>query len=319
MELNENLFLEWVDDSFDWEYVDSKEVKDSDGFTTEYTWYKRLLPSSEEQHIFIFGDSDIYGPDDSYADAEFDSYKLAKEWFDNYYGFDYDEEDPDWVEFAEDRPADELEEEIKPNVESEELKALAQKHNIKILDAMENGDLRMEGAGADLMKFYQEAEQLGLWQVDPSLYECDNTVNETLTMHDFDEFKAIADEIGLFTARDLEMFRQEEMQPGESELEAIKRYKQELIDAGVDLSKLVKESLQEGAVKEVAMDIEAKEKELKDLRAQLSYLNSYDRKDCGAGSQFDSTYELDSEISDVESAIEDAEKELAELKAKVGA
>ena len=110
MELNENLFLEWTDDGFDWEYVDSKEVKDSDGFMTEYTWYKRLLPSSEEQHIFIFGDSDIYGPDDSYADAEFDSYDLAKEWFDNYYGFDHDEEDPDWVEFAEDRPA--LEESI---------------------------------------------------------------------------------------------------------------------------------------------------------------------------------------------------------------
>ena len=112
MKLNENLFLEWVDDSFDWEYVDSKEVKDSDGFMTEYTWYKRLLPSSEERHIFIFGDSDIYGPDDSYADAEFDSYDLAKEWFDNYYGFDHDEEDPDWVEFAEDRPADDLEEEL---------------------------------------------------------------------------------------------------------------------------------------------------------------------------------------------------------------
>ena len=168
MKLNENLFLEWVDDSFDWEYVDSKEVKDSDGFMTEYTWYTN---DAEDTHIFIFGDSDIYGPDDSYADAEFDSYDLAKEWFDNYYGFDHDEKDPDWVEFAEDRPADDLEEEIKPNIESEELKALTQKHNIKILDAMSNGDLRMEGAGADLMKFYQEAEQLGLWQVDPSLYE----------------------------------------------------------------------------------------------------------------------------------------------------
>ena len=316
MELNENLFLEWVDDGFDWEYVDSKEVKDSDGFMTEYTWYKRLLPSSEEQHIFIFGDSDIYGPDDSYADAEFDSYDLAKEWFDNYYGFDHDEKDPDWVEFAEDRPADDLEEAIKPNIESEELKALAQKHNIKILDAMNNGDLRMEGAGADLMKFYQEAEKLGLWEVDPSLYECDNTVNETLTMHDFDEFKAIADEVGLVTAEDLERFRKEEMQPGESELDAIKRYKQELIDAGVDLSKLVNESLQEGAVKKVAMDIEAKEKELADLKGQLDQLKSYDRKECGAGGPYDSTAELDAEISETESSIEKIEAEIAELKAK---
>ena len=115
MKLNENLFLEWVDDSFDWEYVDSKEVEDSDGFMTEYTWYKRLLPSSEEQHIFIFGDSDIYGPDDSYADAEFDSYDLAKEWFDNYYGFDHDAEDLSWIEFAEDRG-------IKEDFNSEALK-----------------------------------------------------------------------------------------------------------------------------------------------------------------------------------------------------
>ena len=319
MKLNENLFLEWVDDSFDWEYVDSKEVKDSDGFMTEYTWYKRLLPSSEEQHIFIFGDSDIYGPDDSYADAEFDSYEVAKEWFDNYYGFDYDEEDPDWVDFAEARPADDLEEEIKPNIESEELKALAQKHNIKILDAMNNGDLRMEGAGADLMKFYQEAEKLGLWEVDPSLYECDNTVNETLTMHDFDEFKAIADEVGLVTAGDLQRFRKEEMQPGESELDAIKRYKQELIDAGVDLSKLVNESLQEGAVKEIAMDIEAKEKELADLKGQLDQLKSYDKKECGAGGQFDSVKELEDEIASVESDIDTVKKEIDQLKAKVGA
>ena len=114
MELNENLFLEYTEDteteyaySNGWKKVDSKEVKDSDGFMTEYTWYTN---DAEDTHIFIFGDSDIYGPDDSYADAEFDSYDLAKEWFDNYYGFDHDEEDLDWVEFAEDRPADDLEE-----------------------------------------------------------------------------------------------------------------------------------------------------------------------------------------------------------------
>lgn len=412
MELNENLFLEYTENdeteyaySNGWKKVDSKEVKDSDGFMTEYTWYTN---DAEDTHIFIFGDSDIYGPDDSYADAEFDSYDLAKEWFDNYYGFDHDEEDPDWVEFAEARPANDLteastdvselsleelvkdsinhlvndlgrnsddidfvddvvsdiennydvtipseptkyndwfhaiasevsrqlnnsidesvcsdvetvEEAIRPNLASEELQALAQKHNIKILDAMYNGDLRMEGAGADLMKFYQEAEKLGLWQVDPSLYECNGKVNETLTMHNFDEFKAIADEVGLVTAGDLERFRKEEMQSGESELDAIKRYKQELIDAGIDLSKLVNESLQEGAVKEIAMDIASKEKELKDFREQLDYLKSYDRKECGAGGQFDSTTELDAEISDTETSIEKLEKEIEELKAKVNA
>lgn len=277
MKLNENLFLEWVDDSFDWEYVDSKEVKDSDGFMTEYTWYKRLLPSSEERHIFIFGDSDIYGPDDSYADAEFDSYDLAKEWFDNYKGFAEDLEesksfgikkrdiinwlkehqentlteaefklvvDEIWKSISEEQKENgpyssvedadifhlidtfsldddlhiydlclklldlnekeedgDLEESIKPNIESEELKALAKKHNIKILDAMSNGDLRMEGAGADLMKFYQEAEKLGLWQVDPSLYE-------ELNMHNFPEFKEIADSLGMTTAGDIKLWRE---------------------------------------------------------------------------------------------------------------
>ena len=200
MELNEKLFLEYTENaeieydySNGWKKVDSKEVRDSDGFMTEYTWYTN---DAEDTHIFIFGDSDIYGPDDSYADAEFETYEEAKEWFDNYYGFDHDEEDPDWVEFAEDRPADDLEEEIKPNIESEELKSLAQKHNIKILDAMSNGDLRMEGAGADLMKFYQEAEQLGLWQVDPSLYE-------KLNKNNFLEFKEIAKRLGMTTAGDI--------------------------------------------------------------------------------------------------------------------
>jgi len=87
MLLNENLFKEWVDDGFDWEQVASKQLEDSDGFMTDYTWYKRILPSSEEQHIFIFGDSDLYGPDDSHADAEFDSYKAAEDWFNSYNGF----------------------------------------------------------------------------------------------------------------------------------------------------------------------------------------------------------------------------------------
>lgn len=234
-------------------------------------------------------------------------------------GEEFDSEEAFLTQYRKATGSGELEEAIKPNIESEELKALAQKHNIKILDAMENGDLRMEGAGANLMKFYQEAEKLGLWQVDPSLYECNDKVNETLTMHDFDEFKAIADEVGLVAAEDLERFRKEEMQPGESELDAIKRYKQELIDAGVDLSKLVNESLQEGAVKEIAVDIEAKEKELADLKGQLDQLKSYDRKECGAGGQFDSTAELDAEISDTETSIEELEKALEELKAKVNA
>ena len=50
---------------------------------------------------------------------------------------------------------------------------------------MGNGDLRLSGAGADLMKFYQEAEKLGLWEVDPALYE-------SLIMYNAPEFNEIA-------------------------------------------------------------------------------------------------------------------------------
>lgn len=43
---------------------------------------------------------------------------------------------------------------INPDVNSSELQELAKKHNIDILSPMSNGDLRLSGAGADLMKFY---------------------------------------------------------------------------------------------------------------------------------------------------------------------
>ena len=171
-----------------------------------------------------------------------------------------------------------LEEAIKPNIESEELKALAQKHNIKILDAMSNGDLRMEGAGADLMKFYQEAEKLGLWEVNTELYEAlhgkeeikeftelakklgfttmaqmqhimnaakslgkselemlksvdetfDGKIPDTLIDGLTDEFLIIADDIGIETQEDYERFCNEEVEPGETITQAIKRYRDEI-------------------------------------------------------------------------------------------
>lgn len=80
----------WAEDSFTdtkWEEVASKAVKDSDGFWTDYTWYKGVDEDGEECHIFMFGDKDIYDPDRDYADWETGSYETAKEWFDNYNGF----------------------------------------------------------------------------------------------------------------------------------------------------------------------------------------------------------------------------------------
>lgn len=77
-----------LDDESEWEFVRSKQVTDSDGFTTEYTMYKNIYT---DKYIFMFGDSDIYGPDEAYADYECDTEDAAFEWFDNYRGFDEDE------------------------------------------------------------------------------------------------------------------------------------------------------------------------------------------------------------------------------------
>lgn len=76
----------------DWELVSRKSVMDSDGFMTEYSWY-----TDGSKHIFMFGDSDIYEPDPDYADWEAETEEEAKNWFDNYHGFEDDDfEDDDF-------------------------------------------------------------------------------------------------------------------------------------------------------------------------------------------------------------------------------
>lgn len=77
-------------DAEEWEEVASKAVEDSDGFMTDYVWY-----TNGDKHVFIFGDSDIYRPEDGYFDWEVDivegkeaeAYKEAQEWFNSYNGF----------------------------------------------------------------------------------------------------------------------------------------------------------------------------------------------------------------------------------------
>lgn len=71
--------------------IDIKHVKDSDGFLTDYTWW---YDAATDYHIFIFGDSEMYTPEDSSPDWETDSEETAQEWWDNYVG-PYDEEDFD--------------------------------------------------------------------------------------------------------------------------------------------------------------------------------------------------------------------------------
>ncbi len=67
-----------------WQRVETKEVTDSDGFITEYSlWHN----NDDDTYVCIFGDSEMYTPDDSYPDAEFDTEQEAYEWFNSYEGF----------------------------------------------------------------------------------------------------------------------------------------------------------------------------------------------------------------------------------------
>lgn len=72
----------------DWERLRSKSVKDSDGFMTDYTLYYNPY---ENLYVCIFGDSEIYTPENSDPDFECETAKEAEEWFDSYTGFDEDE------------------------------------------------------------------------------------------------------------------------------------------------------------------------------------------------------------------------------------
>ncbi|MBR1508156.1 MAG: hypothetical protein IJ619_09165 [Eubacterium sp.] len=77
----------------EWELVDVKDIHDSDGMFTDYSLYKKV---DEEHFVCIFGDRDFYNPVICDPDAEFDNYDEARDWFDNYRGFDrdYDEYTP---------------------------------------------------------------------------------------------------------------------------------------------------------------------------------------------------------------------------------
>jgi len=77
---------ESFNDSSEYTYVASKSVLDSDGFYTDYTWYK----SSDGLNVFVFGDSDLYRPDDGNFDWEEEDDEAAQEWFDSYSGYDDD-------------------------------------------------------------------------------------------------------------------------------------------------------------------------------------------------------------------------------------
>jgi len=72
-------------DSDQYELIDKKSVMDSDGFYTDYCLYYDVL---NDRYVTVFGDSDIYRPEDEDFDMECETEAEAREWFDSYHGFD---------------------------------------------------------------------------------------------------------------------------------------------------------------------------------------------------------------------------------------
>lgn len=84
----------------DWRELASKSVEDSDGFNTDYTLY-----TNGETYICMFGDKDLYEPDEAYADYETENEQDAWDWFNSYTGF-ADEEDEYDIYGSEDLESD---------------------------------------------------------------------------------------------------------------------------------------------------------------------------------------------------------------------
>lgn len=101
----------WTDEDNDvfngWAFVKSKSVKDFDGFYTDYSmWIEKENGVATDHYVFIFGDSDVYNPNNSDFDWECDSKEEAEEWFDNYSGFEEDDEYEDWHDTADQEQVD---------------------------------------------------------------------------------------------------------------------------------------------------------------------------------------------------------------------
>ena len=80
------------DDTSEWIYLEGKQVPDMDGFYTDYTLYMRSTDESP-QYVCVFGDRELYSPDDGDFDYECDDETEAYEWFESYEGFTDEEMD----------------------------------------------------------------------------------------------------------------------------------------------------------------------------------------------------------------------------------
>lgn len=73
--------IDLIEEVGQWKELDCKQVPDSDGFTTDYTLY-----TDGSKFVCIFGDKEVYLPDDEEFDYETENEEDAREWFRNYEG-----------------------------------------------------------------------------------------------------------------------------------------------------------------------------------------------------------------------------------------
>lgn len=79
---------DYEDDSGEhWELIARKDIKDSDGFMTEYSLYG----SNTGRLVTVYGDSDFYRPENGDIDEEFETLQEAEDWF-----YDFDPFNEDW-------------------------------------------------------------------------------------------------------------------------------------------------------------------------------------------------------------------------------
>ena len=72
-----------------YEKVKGKSVTDSEGFITEYTMY---YDTDEDKYVFVFGDSDLYNPNEGFDefDWECETEEEAEDWYNDYNGLEDD-------------------------------------------------------------------------------------------------------------------------------------------------------------------------------------------------------------------------------------
>lgn len=137
----ENVYYEDTEENGDWKELGYKQVEDSNGFMTDYTWY-----CDGNKHVFVFGDKDVYRPEDEDYDWEIeieDGYeaeaqKEAQEWFDSYNGY-----------------ADEVDESLKESVEDN----LTEKSIIKT----PRGDFKLYQGTKEDFDNEEDREDWGKW------------------------------------------------------------------------------------------------------------------------------------------------------------